>query len=158
MSDLEIRSDAFDPDRPIPRKYTADGLNVSPPLRWQAAPPGTREFALIVDDPDAPQDEPWVHWLIYRITADVTRLPEGIPPSQRIFEPGGAVQGRNSWGRIGYGGPQPPRGHGVHRYHFKLYALDAALAPTPGLDKAELLGALEGHVIARAEYIGTYER
>lgn len=158
MSTIEVRSSAFDTHKPIPRKFTADGANISPTLRWSGAPAGTREFALIVDDPDAPQSEPWVHWVIYRLAVYITSLPEGVTPSERVADPPGALQGRNSWGRIGYGGPEPPRGHGVHHYHFTLYALDTRLQLPPGARKEQLLAAMEGHILARGELIGTYER
>lgn len=158
MSKLEIRTSAFGENERVPRKHTGDGANVSPPLAWTGAPEGTQQFALIVDDPDAPRAEPWVHWLLYRIPAETTQLPEGVPPSEHVSDPGGAVQGRNSWNKIGYGGPEPPKGHGVHHYHFKLYALDAKLELPPGADKAALLKAIKGHVLAEGELVGTYER
>lgn len=158
MSRLQVRSDAFGADQPIPRKFTADGRNVSPPLQWSGAPVETQEFAMIVDDPDAPRPQPWVHWVIYKIPANATTLAEGVTPSERVSDPGGALQGRNSWGKIGYGGPEPPHGHGVHHYHFKVYALDTKLDLQPGLEKDELLAAIQGHVLAEGELIGTYER
>ena len=111
-----------------------------------------------MDDPDAPRPQPWVHWVLYRIPADVTTLPEGVPPSERVPDPGGAMQGRNSWNRIGYGGPEPPHGHGVHHYHFKVYALDTQLTLAPGATKEALLKAMEGHIIGQGELVGTYER
>lgn len=155
---LEIQSGAFAASQPIPRKFTADGANVSPPLQWTGTPQGTTELALIVDDPDAPRPEPWVHWVLYRIPAVTTSLPEGVAPSERVSEPPGALQGRNSWKKTGYGGPEPPKGHGVHHYHFKLYALDAAINLKPGATKEELLKAMKGHIVAEGELIGTYER
>ncbi len=158
MSTMTIESSAFGQNQPIPRKFTADGSDVSPPLRWSGAPAGTKEFAMIVDDPDAPRPQPWVHWLIYHIPANVNSLPEGVPPSERVSDPGGALQGRNSWGKIGYGGPEPPHGHGTHHYHFKLYALDTSLGLKPGATKEEVLDAIKGHIIAEGELIGTYER
>ena len=115
-------------------------------------------MALIVDDPDAPTSEPWVHWLIYHLPATSEGLPEGVPPVVRPPIPGGVVQGRNSWRTAGYRGPAPPRGHGVHRYFFKLYALDKAIEIPEGLDNAGLLKAIEEHVIATTELMGTYER
>jgi hypothetical protein len=115
-------------------------------------------LALIVEDPDAPRAEPWVHWVLYKIPADVRTLAEGIPPSPAPAVPRGALQGKSSWGTDGYRGPAPPRGHGTHHYHFRLYALDAPLAAAQGLDKAGLLEAMKGHVLAEAELVGTYER
>jgi len=147
---MKITSSAFTAGGPIPRRYTGEGEDVSPPLAWDAVPDGTKEFALICDDPDAPLPEPWVHWVVYRIPPDVRSLPEG--------DIGDAVEGRNSWGRIGYGGPMPPPGHGVHHYHFRLYALDAPLHLKPGTTKEDLLAAMAGHVLAEAEVVGTYRR
>ena len=152
-----IRSSAFAAGEAIPRRHTGQGEDLSPPLTWEGAPGATRELALIVDDPDAPSPQPWVHWVICKIPADVTQLPEGVPTSGRLSDPPGAVQGANSWPTIGYRGPMPPAGHGVHHYHFKLYALDGELTAEPGLDKAELLKAMKGHILAEAELIGTYE-
>ena len=139
---VQITSSAFAQGHAIPKKYTGEGSDVSPPLSWSAIPEGTKELALICDDPDAPTAEPWVHWVIYKIPADVKGLPEGVPRKSRLKEPHGAVQGRNSWPpseAIGYRGPFPPPGHGVHHYYFKLYALDAALTEEPGLDKKALM-------------------
>jgi Raf kinase inhibitor-like YbhB/YbcL family protein len=155
---IVIRSPAFDEGEPIPTRHTGDGEDLSPPLTWTAPPKGTVELALLVDDPDAPVAEPWVHWVLFRIPASAKGLPEGfhgptIPP-----EPAGIVQGVNSWNSLGYRGPAPPRGHGTHHYHFKLYALDAALEFGPGIDKKGLLDAMSGHVVARAELVGTYQR
>ncbi|HEY2154695.1 MAG TPA: YbhB/YbcL family Raf kinase inhibitor-like protein [Isosphaeraceae bacterium] len=155
---MTIRSDAFDDGRPIPRRYTEDGEDLSPPLEWSGVPEGTRELALVVDDPDAPRAEPWVHWVLYKVPSDVRSLPEGLPRTPTLSVPSGAMQGKNSWGTVGYRGPAPPRGHGTHHYHFRLYALDAPLAAAPGLEKAGLIKAMDGHVIAGTETIGTYER
>ena len=113
---------------------------------------------MIVEDPDAPRAEPWVHWVLYKIPADVRTLPEGIPPAPTLDVPLGAMQGKNSWGTDGYRGPAPPPGHGTHHYHFRLYALDAPLRAAQGLDKPGLLAAMEGHILAQAELVGTYER
>lgn len=155
---LKISSSAFEDGQPIPKKYTGDGQDISPPLAVAGVPAEARELALIVDDPDAPRPEPWVHWVMYKIPADVKQLDEGINPSLRVAQPGGALQGRNSWDRIGYGGPAPPEGHGTHHYYFKLYALDEPLSLEPGLDKDRLLTAMDGHILAEAQVVGTYER
>jgi Raf kinase inhibitor-like YbhB/YbcL family protein len=155
---LLVSSTAFAQGQPIPREYTADGRDISPPLSWSEAPAGTKEWALIVDDPDAPRAEPWVHWVIYGIPAKFQALPQDMPKTERVVVPVGCIQGVNSWGRIGYSGPEPPRGHGVHHYHFKLYALDADLGLSPKLDKKKLLAAMKGHVLAEGELVGTYER
>jgi Raf kinase inhibitor-like YbhB/YbcL family protein len=155
---ITLRSSAFDEGEPIPARFTGDGEDVSPPLTWSAPPRGTAELALLVDDPDAPVAEPWVHWVIYNISAAAGGLPEGFHGPTTPSEPSGVVQGVNTWGTVGYRGPAPPRGHGIHHYHFKLYAVDAPLGLPPGADKAALLDALSGHILARAELVGTYSR
>jgi len=155
---LILRSPAFSEGSPIPRRHTGDGEDLSPPLLWSGLPPTTRELALIVDDPDAPTPEPWVHWVIYKLPVTMDGLAEGVPPVGRPGVVPTALQGRNSWKAAGYRGPAPPKGHGVHRYFFKLYALDKALNLAEGLDKAGLLKAIEGHVVAQGELMGTYQR
>ena len=155
---LTLSSTAFQAGQTIPAKYTGEGADVSPDLTWSGAPGGTAEFALIVDDPDAPSAEPWVHWVIYKIPAAAAGLKEGIPRAEAVNDPAGALQGKNSWNAVGYRGPLPPPGHGTHHYHFKLYALDQALQVSAGLTKAKLLDATRGHVIAQWELIGTYSR
>lgn len=156
---LIVESAAFQQHQPIPRKYTGDGDDVSPPLSWSGVPTAARELALVVDDPDAPTPEPWVHWILYKIPPTVTSLPEHVLPALRVSFPAGALHGKNSWPKgIGYRGPAPPKGHGLHHYHFKLYALDAPADLAPGVDKAALLAAMEGHVVAEGELIGTYLR
>lgn len=147
---IRVSSPAFEGGSAIPRKYTGEGEDVAPPLEWTGLPEGTREVALICDDPDAPMPEPFVHWVLYKITANKAGLPEGSLA--------GALEGRNGFGRVGYGGPMPPEGHGTHHYHFKVYALDAELEATPGLSKDQLLAAMEGHVLDEGELVGTYER
>ncbi len=150
-SPLTIASPAFEANGAIPRKYSRDGDNISPPLVFAGVPEQTRELALIVDDPDAPRPEPWVHWVVYRIQPATSQLAAGALP-------GGAVEGLNSSGAFGYGGPAPPKGHGTHHYHFKLYALSAPLEAPAGLDKAKLLAAMSSKIIAEAQLVGTYER
>ena len=147
---IEVSSPAFDQGGVIPTKHTGEGLDVSPALNWSGLPEGTREIGLSCDDPDAPRPEPWVHWVLYKIPADRTGLPEGTTE--------GAIEGENDFGRAGYGGPMPPRGHGVHHYHFKVYALDAELEMGANLTKDRLLEAMEGHVLDEGELVGTYER
>lgn len=148
-----ITSSAFAHGAMIPKEYTCDGKDVSPPLSWSDPPEKTQSFALIMDDPDAPMGT-WVHWVIYNIPATARSLPEGIPTNADL--PDGSRQGRNSWRRIGYGGPCPPSGS--HRYFFKLYALDTALTLASGATKEELLQAMEGHILAQAELMGRYAR
>jgi len=157
---INVRSTAFDDGQPIPKKFTEDGQDVSPPLAWNVGPEGTKELALICDDPDAPSREPWVHWVLYRIPATVRELPEGLPTDTSLEEPVKALQGRTSWpkGRtIGYRGPAPPPGK-VHHYHFQVYALDRELDVQPGIDKATLVKAMKGCILAWGELVGTYER
>jgi Raf kinase inhibitor-like YbhB/YbcL family protein len=157
---LSVTSSAFQAGQPIPKKYTGDGEDVSPALAWSGLPTGTKQLALICDDPDAPRTEPWVHWVIYAIPPDTAGLPEGLPRSERLANPPGALQGRNSWptDNLGYRGPAPPPAHRPHRYFFKLYALDTALALKPGLSKDELLEAITGHVLAEGQLLGMYDR
>lgn len=147
---MRIQSEGFEAGSVIPRRFTGEGQDISPPLVFQQVPRGTREIALICDDPDAPTPEPWVHWVLYKLSAATRSLDEG--------ETGGGVVGKNSWGTVGYRGPLPPPGHGVHRYRFRVYALDTEPDLAPGVDKEELLGAMQGHVLAEAELVGTYER
>jgi len=155
---LIVRSTAFASGKPIPRRHSGDGEDLSPPLSWSGVPSSARELAMIVDDPDAPTSEPWVHWVIYKIPAPTEGLAEGVPPVARPSFPPTAVQGENSWGSVGYRGPAPPKGHGVHRYFFKLYALAKALDLAEGLDKPSLLKAMKGHIVAEGELMVTFER
>jgi hypothetical protein len=151
---MELTSSAFHEGATIPRRHTADGPDVSPPLRWSDAPDGTQSYALICDDPDAPRGT-WVHWVLYNLSADQLELAEGVPASETL--PGGAKQGKNDFGRIGYGGPAPPRGK-PHRYFFKLYALDTALDLPARATKPQLEQAMKGHILALAKLMGTYGR
>ncbi len=158
---IQITSSAFIQGHPIPKKYTGEGADVSPPLSWTGIPEGTKELVLICDDPDAPTAEPWVHWVIYKIPADTQGLPEGVPRKPRLKEPPGAMQGRNSWPAseaIGYRGPMPPPGHGVHHYYFKLYALEAHMVVEPGLDKKAIMEEISDHILAEGVLMGTYQR
>jgi len=159
-SAMTITSPAFDSGQRIPTHYTGEGQDVSPPLQWSDPPDGVKQFALIVDDPDAPTAEPWVHWVIYSLPPNLTSLPEAVPRDAQLTDPPGAMQGLNSWpsNNVGYRGPMPPPGHGMHHYYFTLYALDQALDLEPRMTKAELLRAIDGHVLETAELIGTYER
>ena len=150
---FELTSTAFVQGKPIPRKYTCDGQDISPPLSWGDPPAGTRSLALIADDPDAPAGT-WVHWVLYNLPAASRGLPEAVPADAELAD--GSQHGRNSWRRLGYGGPCPPRG--THRYFFKLYALDTVLDLKAGADKGQLLKAMKGHILAQAELMGTYAR
>ena len=147
-SALTLSSPAFAYGETIPRRYTCDGEDLSPPLAWQNAPEGTQAWALIMDDPDAPMGT-WVHWVLYDLPAETTTLPEGVRQA--------GIAGRNSWDRLGYGGPCPPPGK-PHRYFFRLYALDAPLGLPPGATKAQVARAMQGHILAQAEWMGRYGR
>ena len=155
---VTVRSEAFSHGERIPTQYSQDGENVSPPLRFENVPDEAEELVLIVDDPDAPMDEPYVHWVIYKIPGDLDRLPEGVDDSPRPDQPIGAFQGPNSAGHVGYDGPAPPKGHGTHHYHFKVYAVDEEVNLEPGADKKTVLEVIEGHVLDQGELVGTYER
>ena len=152
---MQIVSHAFSEGSSIPQTYTCDGVDVSPPLSWSGVPPETKGIALIVDDPDAP-GRTWVHWVLYAIPPGFTELSEGAAAVGEIAFIG-AKNGTNDFNRLGYGGPCPPRG-APHRYFFKLYALDIELGLDAGVKKEELLGAMEGHILAEASLMGTYER
>ena len=151
---FELHSPAFSSGGEIPLRNTCDGQDLSPALRWIDPPPNTRGFALIVDDPDAPAGT-WVHWVLYRVAAPLRKLPEGVPTLETVPRIG--TQGVNDFGSIGYRGPCPPRVP-AHRYFFKLYALDIEVSLPPQKTKAELLRAMEGHVLGQAELTGRYTR
>lgn len=138
----------------IPQKFTCEGSDVSPSLSWTDPPAGTQSFALIVDDPDAPVGT-WVHWVLYDLPASTLELPEGVPKDGQLS--GGARQGRNDFGKIGYNGPCPPRGS-LHRYFFKLYALDSPTKLKPDSSKSELERAMKGHILAQAELVAKFRR
>jgi Raf kinase inhibitor-like YbhB/YbcL family protein len=149
---LTVRSDAFASGTRIPQRhaYKGEGDNVSPALSWSRVPKDTRELALICDDPDAPVAEPWVHWVLYHIPPTATGIPEG--------ESAGGTPGKNSWGETAWGGPMPPKGHGTHHYQFRVYALALPVALEAGATKQELLAAMQGHILAEGELVGTYSR
>jgi len=149
-----LMSTAFKDHERIPEKYTCEGLDVSPPLRWEGYPAETVSFVLIVEDPDAPGGT-FTHWIVYNIPSDVNELEEGASTMGKL--PPGALQGRNDFGKIGYGGPCPPPGK-AHRYVFKLYALDSMLDLGAGADRSDVLKAIRGHVLAEASLTGLYSR
>jgi len=151
---LSIWSPAFQEGGKIPTKYTCEGQDVSLALMWGEPPVGTQSFALIVDDPDAPVGV-FTHWVIFNIPSDSRQLAEAIPAQTRLTS--GALQGKNDFGRIGYGGPCPPPGR-PHRYQFTLYALDQPLDLKAGASKKQLLNAMQGHILARGQLTGTYQR
>ncbi|HUK40561.1 MAG TPA: YbhB/YbcL family Raf kinase inhibitor-like protein [Candidatus Acidoferrales bacterium] len=151
---MQLKSPAFQNGADVPRKHTCDAENISPLLRWQKAPAGTKAFALIVDDPDAPGGV-WVHWVIYDLPADAKELTEGTAKTETLAN--GAKQGVNDFRRIGYSGPCPPPGS-THRYFFRLYALDSPTKLKPRATKQQVLDAMKGHVLAEAELVGRYKR
>lgn len=151
---IQVTSAAFADGGSIPSKYTCDGQNVSPPLKWNSVPEGTKSQALIADDPDAPNGT-WVHWVLYSLPPSLRELPENVPAAENILGNGGR-QGKNDFGKSGYGGPCPPVG--THRYFFRIYALDGDLRLNPGLTKAGLLEAMEGHILGEGQLMGTYSR
>ena len=147
-------------DQRIPRDYTPDGRNVSPPLTWSQVPAGTKELAVICEDPDAGNPPPFTHWVVYKIPATAKGLPEGLPIDPAAAMPAeiaGAIQGVSGFRRPIYRGPAPPPGK-PHHYHFVVYALDSVLDLKPGLNRAELLAAIQGHIIGQGELVAIYER
>jgi len=152
---FELISTAFEQGEPIPVKYSCDGEDISPSLAWGDPPSGTQSLALIMDDPDAPGGT-WVHWVLFNISPDLRELEEDLPITGKNQDPNAIFVGNNSWGRADYGGPCPPSG--THRYFFKLYALDTTISLLPGATKDELLNAMDGHILAEAELMGTYAR
>jgi Raf kinase inhibitor-like YbhB/YbcL family protein len=151
---FSISSYAFKPGGSIPRTFTADGTNVSPALMWENPPSGTRAFALICCDPDAPSGT-WVHWVIWNLPAPAKGLAEGVPQTKVLAD--GSCQGKNDFGRIGYGGPSPPPGK-PHRYFFRVFALSERLAVLAGASSRDLEKAMEGKILGIAEVFGIYER
>ena len=152
---LELTSDAFANGQTIPVKYSCKGKNISPALTWNEPPPGTQSFALIVDDPDAPMGI-WVHWVVFNIPANTRSLPEDVQITEKNIKPNMISMGKNSWGDLRYGGPCPPSG--THRYYFKLYALDTTISLLPGASKEQVLKAMQGHVLAEGELMGTFSK
>jgi Raf kinase inhibitor-like YbhB/YbcL family protein len=148
VADLKVTSPAFAHHQRIPDRHTGDGEDVSPELQWSGVPDGTRAFAIVVHDPDAPLVDGFTHWVAYGISGDAPGVPEGG---------GDLTPGSNSFGATGYGGPAPPPGHGTHHYYFWVYALDEDLQLEPGLDRRALLDRIEDHVIEQARLVGTFK-
>jgi len=148
MAEMKITSSAFQHGEVIPSKYTADGADVNPPLTISGVPEGAKSLVLIMDDPDAPVGV-WDHWIVFNIAPETTDIAENSIPA-------GATLGKNSWGRTDYGGPAPPSG--VHRYFFKLYALDTTLSLPAGATKSQVESAMKGHILAEAQLMGKYTR
>jgi len=150
---ITITSTAFSEGSMIPQNYACDGEDISPPLAWSGVPDGTKSLALICDDPDAPMGT-WVHWVLFNVSAHIMELPANILPEKIIQN--GAKHGINDFRKFGYGGPCPPGG--THRYYFKLYALDTEINVEAGINKAQLLQAMEGHILAEGQLMGRYSR
>lgn len=150
---IEVTSAAFKAGEALPKAhaYKGEGDNVSPPLAWTGVPPGTKEIAIVCDDPDAPRATPWVHWVVYGIAPATTSMPQGELAT-------GAVAGKNDFGELGWGGPIPPKGSGAHRYRFHVYAVGKSLGLKPGATRAELEAAMKGSVVGEGEVVGRYER
>ncbi len=151
--EIKLTSSAFSEGQPIPRAYTCDGVNISPPLEWSGVPKTAKTIAIVCDDPDAPGGT-WVHWVLYNLPGDNIGLVENLPVTESLKA--GGFQGSNDFGKIGYGGPCPPSG--THRYFFRVYAIDSELPLKAGATKAELMKAMEGHVLLQGQLMGTYRR
>ena len=151
---IQLTSSAFEEGQPIPEKYSCEGPDLSPPLVWTGVPQGAQSLALICDDPDAPMGT-WVHWVLFNLPPDTTSLAEGLPKKTKLDN--GALQGVNDFKRPGYGGPCPPPGK-PHRYFFKLYALDRSLDLGEGARKKDVEKAMQGHILAQGQLVGTYKR
>jgi hypothetical protein len=151
-----LASSAFQNGDTIPRPYTCDGADESPPLEWRSVPARTAAYALLVEDPDAPHGT-FIHWVLYDLPGGTTSLPAGVPKEGTLPQLGGARQGRTSFGTVGYGGPCPPPGP-AHHYHFRLYALDATLGLATGATRDQVVAAMRGHELGQAELVGLYAR
>ncbi len=154
---IKLTSTSFEAGKPLPKKCTGQGEDISPQLAWTLLPEGTKELAIICDDPDAPTTEPWVHWVLAKIPADAGKLDEGASSAKAKKHPAGMTDGKNDFKTIGYQGPMPPPGK-EHRYFFRIYALDAAITVPAEPTKADVLKAMEGHILATGELMGTYKR
>ncbi len=150
---IQIQSSAFPEGGTIPKQYTCDGRDISPPLSWTGVPEGAKSLALICDDPDAPRTT-WVHWVLFNLPPQTKELPEAVPP--RETSPAGGIHGKNDFRKLGYGGPCPPSG--THRYLFKLYALDAELKLPAGATKDQVVHTMEAHILAEGRLTGKYSR
>jgi hypothetical protein len=151
---FQLKSNAFQAEGSIPSRFTCEGENISPELSWSGAPEGTKTFALILHDPDAPHSGGYTHWVLFNLPATLNQVPENVPQASQF--PGGGIQGRNDAGKSGYTGPCPPSGS--HRYYFHFYAVDRQLDLGANTTKAELEKALKGHVLAQTELMGRYKK
>ena len=152
-TEIKLTSAAFKEGQPIPRAYTCDGINVSPPLEWSGVPKPAKTLSVVCDDPDAPGGT-WVHWVLYNLPAENIGLVENLPAAENLKV--GGFQGKNDFEKIGYGGPCPPSG--THRYFFRVYALDSDVPLKAGATKADLIKAMEGHIVLQGQLMGTYRR
>src|SRR2546426_12804299 len=152
-AEFKVTSTAFNEGQPIPKQYTCDGVNISPPLEWSGVPKTAKTIAIVCDDPDAPGGT-WVHWMLYNLPADNIGLVENLPATETLKA--GGFQGKNDFSKTGYGGPCPPSG--THRYFFKIYALDSELPLKAGATKEELMKAMEGHIVLQGQLVATYRR
>lgn len=151
---MQLTSAAFEAGNEIPSYYTSDGENASPELSWKDAPPETKSFVLIVHDPDAPRSGGFTHWVVYNISPEAGHIEEKAPADETLA--GVGTQGKNDGGKLGYVGPAPPSG--VHRYFFRLFALNCMLELQPGATHKEVNAAMKGHILSQAELMGTYEK
>ena len=152
---IEVSSSASTEGAQIPKKFTCDGEDGSPELRWSGVPSGVKSIAVISDDPDAPGGT-WVHWVVYGLPPESTGLPPAVATTETLA--GGGKQGTTDFKRLGYGGPCPPQGHGGHHYFFKVYVLDSESTLEAGATKADLLAEMDGHILGQGQLVGTYER
>jgi Raf kinase inhibitor-like YbhB/YbcL family protein len=150
---IKVTSTAFSEGQMIPKQYTCDGEDISPPITWSGVPDGAKSIALICDDPDAPMGT-WVHWVLFNVSPKTEGLAEGVSSSKTLEN--GGNHGTNDFRKFGYGGPCPPGG--THRYYFKVYALDTLLDLDPGITKADLVKAMKGHILAEGQLMGRYKR
>jgi Raf kinase inhibitor-like YbhB/YbcL family protein len=154
---IQVGSSAFTPDAAIPEVHSDYGQKVSPPLQWSGVPPATKSLVIVMEDPDAQEPNPFVHWLVYNVAPTIQKLPEGLPSAPRLKDFEGALQGRTSKGNVGYFGPRPPKLDPPHHYHFEVFALDTMLTLDPSVPRDVLLTAMTGHVLAAGELVGTFK-
>jgi Raf kinase inhibitor-like YbhB/YbcL family protein len=154
---ISVTSKSFSANGSIPVKYADYGEKVSPDLSWSGVPASAKALVLLVEDPDAREPKPFVHWVLYNLPPSTKALPESIPGQPRLPEFGGVLQGRNSRGTIGYFGPRPPKGDPPHHYHFQIFAVDAPLTLDPSATATAVLAALKGHVVAAGELVATFQ-
>lgn len=155
MKKIVVQSDNFTDGQRLPVDHTCEGKDLSPHISWGSVTTGAKSFSIVCDDPDAPS-KTWIHWVVFNIPASVNSLSAGVSADKIL--PNGACQGVNDFGKIGFGGACPPKGHGTHHYFFKVYALDSMLDLQPGCTKSDLEAAMEGHVLASGQLVGTYSR